>query len=101
MLTEFEQRILGLLSMIPAGQVTTYAELAQAAGRPKAARAVGNALNKNSDAPNVPCHRVVKSNGQIGGYVRGIAQKVKYLANEGVIITNGKVVDFKRIVYKF
>lgn len=100
-ITEFEQRILVLLTMIPAGRVTTYAELARAAGRPKAARAVGNAVNKNPDAPEVPCHRVVKSNGEVGGYAGGTEQKVKYLAKEGVIIKNGRVVDFKKILYAF
>jgi O-6-methylguanine DNA methyltransferase len=99
--TEFEQRILVLLTMIPPGKVTTYGELARAAGRPKAARAVGNAIHKNPDAPTVPCHRVVKSNGEIGGYAGGTAQKVKYLAQEGVIVKEGRVQHFKEVLYKF
>lgn len=99
--TEFEQRILVLLTMIPPGKVTTYGELARAVGRPKAARAVGNAVNKNPDAPAVPCHRVVKSNGEIGGYAGGTAQKVKFLAKEGVVVENGRVKDFKKILFTF
>lgn len=87
--------------MIPAGRVTTYAELARAVGRPKAARAAGNAVNKNPHAPSVPCHRVVKSNGEVGGYAGGIEQKIKYLAKEGVNISQGRVEDFKKILYKF
>ncbi len=89
------------MPMIPAGKVTTYAELARAAGHPKAARAAGNAVNKNPHAPKVPCHRVVKSNGEVGGYAEGTDKKVKYLAKEGVLVKNGRIENFKEILYKF
>ena len=62
----------------------TYAEVARAAGYPGAARAVGNALNKNHD-PSVPCHRVIRSDGNVGGYNRGTEQKIKLLRKEKAI----------------
>ena len=77
---------------IPKGRVATYGEIARAAGVPGAARAVGNALNKNIFA-DVPCHRVVRSDGTIGGYAWGTAEKIKVLMSEGVDINNGYI-DF-------
>ena len=69
---------------IPWGRVLTYQEVARQAGRPKAYRAVGNILNKNRD-PRVPCHRVVRSDGTIGGYAWGTKKKIALLRKEGVI----------------
>lgn len=97
-LTEFEKQVLAELVNIPAGRVTTYAGLAKRVGRPRAARAVGNALNKNPHAPQVPCHRVVKSDGGIGGYEFGVEKKIRLLKKEGVRVENGRVLDFKNIV---
>jgi len=94
-MTEFEASVLEYIKKIPKGKLTTYANIAKAIGHPGAARAVGNALNKNPWAPKVPCHRVVKSNGAIGGYAQGVKTKVKYLGQEGVIVRQGKVVGFK------
>jgi len=62
----------------------TYAEVARAIGKPKAARAVGNALNKNRN-PEIPCHRVVRSDGKIGGYNKGTKLKIRLLQSEGAI----------------
>jgi len=70
-------------------------------GRPQASRAVGNALHKNPYAPIVPCHRVVKSNGELGGFGGGIKNKIKILASEGVEVKNKKIVNFKKVFYKF
>lgn len=70
----------------------TYKEVAERAGYPRAARAVGNALNKNRSSA-VPCHRVVCSNGFVGGYNRGIKQKAFKLKSEGVKIKNYVVQD--------
>ena len=75
---------------IPKGRVATYAEIARATGVPRAARAVGNALNKNIFA-DVPCHRVVRSDGTIGEYAAGTAEKIKVLMSEGVDVNNGYV----------
>lgn len=68
--------------MIPRGQVMTYKQVARLAGRPLAFRAVGNILNKNYDT-GVPCHRVIRSDGTLGGYNRGIRNKQKLLKKEG------------------
>ncbi len=94
-MTEFETAVLNLLQQIPKGKVTTYADIAKALGRPKAARAVGNALNKNTSLIVIPCHRVVCANGDIGGYAGGVTMKKKILKQEGVTCTNNKILDFQ------
>ncbi len=78
------------MKKIPRGRVATYGQIAYALGAPGAARAVGNALNKNPFR-DVPCHRVVRSDGAIGGYARGAAAKIARLRHEGVIVENGYV----------
>jgi len=78
----FADRVYEVVRSISKGQTMTYKEVAKAAGRPKAYRAVGNILNKNYD-PSIPCHRVVRSNGKVGGYNRGGKQKEKLLRDEG------------------
>jgi O-6-methylguanine DNA methyltransferase len=74
-----------VLKTIPAGRVATYADIAAAIGNPRAARAVGNVLNRNPNAPQVPCHRVVRGDGSIGGYAFGPNKKIALLQKEGVI----------------
>ncbi|KKR21509.1 MAG: cysteine methyltransferase [Parcubacteria group bacterium GW2011_GWE2_39_37] len=101
MLTQFEKEVLKNIAKVPLGKVTTYKDLACAIGRPRSARAVGNALNKNPDAPTVPCHRVVKSDGRLGGYAWGVKKKIGLLKDEGVLIKNGRVVDFENRLYIF
>jgi methylated-DNA-[protein]-cysteine S-methyltransferase len=86
---------------ITRGRVSTYAAIALSLGRPKATRAVGNALNKNPDAPVVPCHRVVCSDGRIGGYALGVEKKIELLKSEGIEIVNGRVKDFKEKLFRF
>ncbi|OGF26258.1 cysteine methyltransferase [Candidatus Falkowbacteria bacterium RIFOXYB2_FULL_47_14] len=100
-LTEFELKVLNKLKHVPRGRVTTYGALARSVGRPGAARAVGNALNKNPDAPITPCHRVVYSDGRLGGYAGGAEKKIGLLKGEGVGVKNGRIVDFKKIFYRF
>ncbi|PIT85684.1 cysteine methyltransferase [Candidatus Micrarchaeota archaeon CG10_big_fil_rev_8_21_14_0_10_59_7] len=75
---------------IPRGRVSTYSAIAKAIGKPKAARAVGNALNRNHSS-RVPCHRVVRSDGRAGGFARGTREKIRMLRREGVRVVNGKV----------
>lgn len=79
---------------IPRGCVTTYGRLAAAVGSPKAARAVGRAMACNPYAPEVPCHRVVASDGRLTGYsgAGGVERKAVMLAAEGVPIERGRVV---------
>lgn len=78
----FKTRVLFLVSKIPKGTTMTYKEVARLAGRPHAYRAVGNILNKNYDF-SIPCHRVIRSDGTLGGYNRGVARKRKLLRDEG------------------
>lgn len=81
----FKHKVHAVVKKIPKGKVLTYKEVAKLAGSPGAFRAVGNVLNKNYD-PKIPCHRVVRSDGQIGGYNRGADNKIKILKKEGVKI---------------
>lgn len=83
-LTPFQQKVLLECARIPRGKTISYAELARRIGKPKAARAVGNALAKNPLAPLIPCHRVVKSGGGLGGYSArgGVGKKRRLLARE-------------------
>lgn len=79
----FTERVLAVVAKIPAGTVLTYAQVAIKAGSPQAFRAVGNILNKNYN-PHIPCHRVIRSDGQTGGYNRGRQKKIEKLRQEGV-----------------
>ena len=90
--TDFEKKVGKLLAKIPCGKVTTYSEIARALGKPKAARAVGNACNKNPNAPKVPCHRVVRSNGSLGGYAHGSKRKAELLKREGIKIAGNRII---------
>lgn len=86
--THFQKRVWVALCGISKGKTLTYSELARKIGKPKAVRAVGNAVGKNPFAPEVPCHRIVRSDGKLGGYSGkgGIATKIKLLKSEGVTI---------------
>ncbi len=84
-ITPFQQKVYDVVRKIPKGKTMTYAQVAKAIGRPKSARAVGNALNKNPFAPAVPCHRVIRSDGSTGGFAFGASKKVKLLKEEGAI----------------
>lgn len=80
----FSSRVYAVVRTIPKGKTLSYAEVAKMAGSPRAARAVGNILNKNYDS-GIPCHRVVRSDGSTGGYNRGEKRKQEILKNEGVV----------------
>jgi len=80
----FREQVLRVVARIPKGSVMTYGEVAHAAGNARAARAVGAILNTNYDS-NIPCHRVVRSDGTLGGYNRGAARKKELLKKEGVL----------------
>lgn len=77
----FKIKVLEAVKKIGRGQTLTYKQVAEIAGNPKAARAVGNILSRNYD-PEIPCHRVVRSDGKTGGYNRGMAKKAGLLAAE-------------------
>lgn len=98
----FAERVYKELKKIPKGKVITYKKLAERLGT-KAYRAVGTALKNNPYAPVVPCHRVVKSDGHIGGFMgkmegESVAKKIVLLRNEGVKTVGGKV-DLEKYLF--
>lgn len=102
MTTVFEEKVYSLCKKIPKGKVSTYGEIAKAlGGKSMMPRAVGNALNKNPYAPVVPCHRVVKSDGSLGGFATGYEKKIRLLAGEGINIKNNKIIGFEKRLFKF
>ena len=82
--TAFEERVYRVVRRIPKGSTRTYRWVAEQLGDPSLARAVGNALNRNPYAPQVPCHRVIKSDGTLGGFAWGPEKKRRMLQDEGV-----------------
>ena len=86
--TRFQIKVWNYLKKIPKGKVKTYLEVAKAIGEPKAFRAVANAVGKNPYPPKIPCHRVIRSNGSLGGDSGkgGIQEKRRLLKSENVII---------------
>jgi len=80
----FQKRVYRVVKKIPSGDFLTYKEVAEKAGYPKTWRAVGNVLNKNKN-PKIPCHRVIRGDGKIGGYNRGINKKISLLRKEKVV----------------
>jgi methylated-DNA-[protein]-cysteine S-methyltransferase len=98
--TVFNEKCYSILRKVPKGKVTTYKEIARKLNS-KAYRAVGNAMNHNPYAPSVPCHRVVNSNGNIGGFASGIKKKIEMLRKEGIEINNKNKIDLKKSFYRF
>ena len=86
--TFFQKKVWNYLKKIPKGRVKTYKQVAIDINRPKSARAVANACAKNPYAPKIPCHRVIRSDGRLGGYSGkgGIKQKLRLLRSENVAI---------------
>ena len=86
--TKFQLKIWGILKKIPKGTVKTYSEVARAVGKPLAVRAVANAIAKNPYPIQIPCHRVIRSNGLLGGYSGkgGVKKKKNLLRKEGIIV---------------
>ncbi len=82
-MTDFEEKVYREVKKIPKGETRTYKNIAVQAGRPKAWRSVGNILNKNFNQ-EIPCHRIIRSDGKIGGYNRGAAKKELLLKTEQV-----------------
>lgn len=80
----FKEKVYEIVREIPRGSVLTYKQVAEKAGSPKAFRSVGNILNKNYDK-NIPCHRVIKSNGDVGDYNKGKTKKIEILKKEGFL----------------
>ncbi len=99
MIMEFCERIWDVIKSVPKGKVTTYMIIANHIGS-KAYRAVGNACNRNRSS-DVPCHRVVRSDGKLGGFNRGSLLKAKILRSEGIDIKNGKINNLDNVMFKF
>lgn len=99
--TKFQHSVLDVIKEIPAGKLATYQTVAYAIGKPGAVRAVGNALNSNPQIGIIPCHRVVKSDGQIGGYRLGVKQKIHLLTEEGIEVIDNKIANFKNYLHHF
>ena len=89
------------LLQVPKGKVTTYRELSNAVGLKNGQRAIGMIMKKNPFPVIVPCHRVVKSDGKIGGYAYGKNVKSKVLTNEGIKIKDGEIIDFDKAKFYF
>ncbi|MBI5554369.1 MAG: MGMT family protein [Elusimicrobia bacterium] len=81
-ITEFEKKVYAACSLIPPGETRSYSWIAKRIGHPKACRAVGRALHKNPFAPLVPCHRVIHSDGSLGGFAGGAAKKIELISAE-------------------
>lgn len=100
MTESFREKCYKALLKVPKGKVTTYSDLARAIGS-KASRAVGTAMAKNERLIEIPCHRVVRSDGAIGQYALGSDRKIELLTQEGVSIESGKVTDLEKFLFKF
>jgi len=101
----FSEQIYLQLIKVPKGKITTYKALAHSLGS-RAYQAVGTAMKNNPYAPKVPCHRVVLSDGSIGGFMgkktgKTVTKKIKMLNKEGVKVVNGKVVNFASKLFDF
>lgn len=91
--SDFAARVRRVVRRIPLGRVATYGDVAAAAGRPRAHRAVGNIMRTTNDS-SIPCHRVIAAGGKLGGYGRDLFAKRALLLDEGVIVAGGRVKDF-------
>ncbi len=86
-LTSFQLQVLLEISKIPKGQTRTYKQIANAIGRPNSFRAVGSACGKNPILLTIPCHRVIRQNGHLGGYAKGHDQKRLLLEQEDYVVS--------------
>jgi len=86
----FKEEVYKIGKQIPKGKIITYKKIAKKINKPRAYRAVGNILNKNFNK-EVPCHRVIRSDGFVGGYNKGLKKKIKLLRQEGIEIKKNKI----------
>ena len=96
-----DKKIYKKLLEVPEGKITTYGELAKAVGFKNGQRAVGKIMNKNPYPVLIPCHRVVRSDGKVGGYGYGEDIKINMLKLEGIKIKDGKILDWEKTVFRF
>jgi O-6-methylguanine DNA methyltransferase len=100
---KFDEKVWKLMEKIPKGRVTTYGLVAKKLNT-KAYRAVGNACRRNPYAPRVPCHRVVRSDGTVGGFDgktsgKNVKKKIQMLRKEHVEIMDGRIADFAKVIF--
>ncbi len=95
----FTHRVIAMVRRIPVGRVATYGDVAAMAGRPRAARAVGNVM-RQCHRVDVPCHRVIAAGGRLGGYGGREAFKRALLVAEGIAVSGGRVRDFAEVRWK-
>jgi deoxyribonuclease V len=88
-----------LVRQIPAGRVSTYGAVAKALGNKGYARAVGKYMNKNPNADTMPCFKIVKSDGGLGGFGLGLEDKIRRLKEDGIEVKDGKIVNFKKVFF--
>jgi O-6-methylguanine DNA methyltransferase len=93
-MSDFTKRVLSVVRRIPVGRVATYGDVAAAAGRPRASRAVGNIM-RNCAGRDLPCHRVVAAAGRIGGYGGNVEMKRALLRAEGLVVAGATIRDFR------
>jgi len=96
-----EKKIYRKLLQVPPGKITTYKELASSVGLQNGQRVIGQIMKKNPFPVIIPCHRVVKSNGEVGGYAYGINIKKSMLVKEGILIKNNKIKNFQKTFFRF
>ena len=88
-----------LVRQIPPGRVSTYGAVAKALGNKGYARVVGKYMNKNPDADTMPCFKIVKSDGSLGGFGLGITDKIRRLKKDGIEVKNGRIVNFEKVFF--
>tara|TARA_Y100000310_G_scaffold345665_1_gene467944 strand:+ start:3823 stop:4125 length:303 start_codon:yes stop_codon:yes gene_type:complete len=93
-------KIYSNLKKVPKGKITTYKELAKSINS-KAYRYVGTLMKTNKNPNKIPCFKVVKSNGNIGEYASGKKEKINRLNKENIKVKNNKIINFKKVLYKF
>ena len=96
-----EEKIYKKLLTVPYGKITTYNELSKSIGLENGQRLVGQIMKKNPFPVIIPCHRVIKSNGDIGGYLFGIDIKKNMLRKEGICIIKNKIDSFEEVFFTF
>ena len=96
-----EKKIYKKLLQVPSGKITTYGELSRAIGLKNGQRVIGQLMKNNPFPVIVPCHRVVKSNREIGGYAFGVDIKRNMLAKEGICIKNNRIKNFEKSFFRF
>ena len=96
-----EKKIYKKRLQVPSGKITTYGELSRAIGLKNGQRVIGRVMKNNPFPVIVPCHRVVKSNREVGGYAFGVDIKRNMLTKEGICIKNNKIENFEKSFFRF